>query len=63
MIRMHLTFKDVLLEDFLAVFANGPPMKMAKERRKVRDISENESLIYVLMTPPIMDPREQLINR
>ena len=38
-------------------------MKMAKERKKVRDMGEGESLIRVVMTPPIMDPREQIIQR
>jgi len=60
---MHLTFKDTKIDTFLNLFTNGPPMKMAKERKKVRDISENESLLYILITPPIMDPREQVIKR
>ena len=51
------------MDTFLNVFTNGPPMKAAKERKKIRDISENESLIYILLTPPIMDAREQLIKR
>ena len=62
-LRVHMTFKDTKMETFLNIFKEGPPMKMAKEKKKIRDISETESLIYVLITPPIMDPREQLIKR
>ena len=62
-LRMHLTFKNVKMDKFLSVFDNGPPMKAAKERKKIRDISDTESLIYILITPPIMDPREQLVKR
>ena len=62
-LRMHLTFKNTKIDTFLNVFTEGPPMKAAKERKKLRDISETESLIYILLTPPIMDPREQLLKR
>jgi hypothetical protein len=38
-------------------------VKAAKERKKLRQISNTESLLYMLITPPIMDPREQVIKR
>ena len=62
-LRMHLTFKNTKIDTFLNIFVDGPPMKAAKERKKLRDISDTESLIYILITPPIMDPREQLLKR
>lgn len=57
-LRLHITFKNVKIESFLKIFEKGPPLKAAKERKKIRDISETESLIYILIQPPIMDPRE-----
>lgn len=38
-------------------------MKMAQERRKVRDFDENSSLLYLKIKVPMIDPREQVIKR
>ena len=60
---MNINLKDCSIDDFLKVFENGPPVKMALERRKVKNFSDNESLLYIKMKPPMMDAREQVIKR
>ena len=47
----------------MKLFEEGPPVKFALEKRKVRDIDENTSLIYAKVKLPMIDPREQLIRR
>ena len=63
MMRLNINLKNCSVDDYLKAFENGPPMKMALERRKVRDISDTESLIYVKIKPPMMDPRENVVKR
>ena len=63
MIWLDLTIHDCKPEDFLNVFKEGPPFKLAVERRKVRDFDENTSLIYIKVKLPMIDAREQVIKR
>lgn len=63
MIWMEVRITDCTPEQFLAVFKEGPPVKLAVERRKVRDFDENTSLIYIKMKLPMIDMREQVIKR
>lgn len=60
---MNLVLKNVKVEEWLSVHDNGPPVKNAAEKRKVRDLSENESLLYVKIKLPMMDPRDMLVKR
>ena len=50
-------------EEFVKLFENGPPVKFALERRKVRDFNDTQSLIYAKIKLPMIDPREQVIKR
>ena len=43
-IWIQVKVKDCSAEDFMKVFETGPPIKMAQERKKVRDISDTQSL-------------------
>lgn len=63
MIWMNLTINNCKPEDFINVFKNGPPFKLATERRKVRDFDENSSLLYIKIKLPMIDAREQVIKR
>ena len=62
-LQMVLTIKNVKVEEWLAVHEDGPPVKNAAEKRKVKDLSENESLLYILVKLPMMDPRDMLVKR
>jgi hypothetical protein len=64
---MNLVIKNVKVEEWLKVHDDGPPVKNAAEKRKVRDISSSdtlrESLLYLKIKLPMMDPREMVIKR
>lgn len=66
-LQMNLVIKNVKVEEWLKVHDDGPPVKNAAEKRKVRDISSSdtlrESLLYLKIKLPMMDPREMVIKR
>jgi len=63
MIWLDIKVNDCTPEEFMSMFEEGPPMKVATERRKVRDLDENSSLLYLKIKLPMIDPREQVIKR
>lgn len=58
-----LRMNNVTIDNFLDVFKDGPPMKMAKERKCFRRVSDTESYLRVLIKLPMLDMREQIIKR
>jgi hypothetical protein len=63
MMRIDIKIKNCSVNDFVKVFENGPPIKIALEKRKVRDFSDTESLLYAKVKPAMMDPREHVVKR
>ena len=63
MIWIDIKVGDCTPQEYMKLFEEGPPMKVATERKKVRDIDENSSLIYLKIKLPMVDPREQLLRR
>jgi hypothetical protein len=60
---MDIRFENCKLEDYLALFKTGPPIKSVQKAELVKQISENESILHIVIKKPIMDPREQVLKR
>jgi hypothetical protein len=55
---MDIRFENCKLEDYLALFKVGPPIKSIQHAELVKQINDNESILHILIKKPIIDVRE-----
>ena len=60
---MDIRFENCKLEDYLALFKTGPPLKSIQHAELVKQINENESILHIIIKKPIIDAREQVLKR
>ena len=64
LLKIDLKFKNTKIEHMLEMMKNGPPLENCIERRRVKEISDDECLIYIkLKLGGFMSTRDNLIKK
>jgi len=64
LLKVDMFMKNTKIEHMVEMMKNGPPLENCVERRKVKDISEDECLIYLkLKLGGFMSMRDNLVKK
>ena len=62
LIRMDVIYKNCQKEWQLEVMKDGPPVDQLRERRNLKQISDDEKLMYVRTKMPVMSDRDYIMH-
>lgn len=57
-----MRFVGCTINQFWDTIKIGPPLQNIKKREVIKEISEYERIVHVMVKPPIMTTREQVVN-
>ena len=64
LLKIDLKFKNTKIEHMLEMMKNGPPLENCIERRRVKEISDDDCLIYIkLKLGGFMSTRDNLVRK